>query len=140
MKNNLNIIFVLMIFIFNSCGENNSKNQAVAKIDSVSKVNDSIVLPKDTVMLIGKQIWMTKNLNVNKFRNGDPIPEVADSATWSTLTTQAWCYYKNDSSNSLTYGKLYNWYAVNDPRGLAPEGFHVPAYQDWEFLEKFLSF
>ena len=72
------------------------------------------------------QTWTTKNLNVSRYRNGDVIPKVTDSATWVNLTTGAYCYYNNDSATyAATYGKLYNWYAVNDLRGLAPVGWHV---------------
>ena len=58
------------------------------------------------------------------------MPQVKSSA-WETLTTGAWCYYQNTSANQTTYGKLYNWYAVNDPRGLAPQGWHIPAVDEW---------
>jgi hypothetical protein len=78
-------------------------------------------------VLIGNQEWTTKNLNVSKYRNGDIIPEVKDPKKWANLKTGAWCYYNNKPENGKIYGKLYNWYAVNDPRGLAPEGFHVPS-------------
>lgn len=78
------------------------------------------------------QHWMTKNLDVDKYRNGDVIPRVDDATTWAGLTTGAYCYYDNDSATyAATYGKLYNWYAVNDPRGLAPEGWHVPTDFEW---------
>jgi uncharacterized protein (TIGR02145 family) len=77
-------------------------------------------------VLIGAQYWMEKNLEVTTYRNGDPIPYVTDATAWEALTTGAWCYYNNDPANGSLYGKLYNWYAVNDPRGLAPVGWHVP--------------
>jgi len=80
------------------------------------------------------QTWMVKNLDVDQYRNGDPIPQVTDPAAWAALTTGAWCYYFNDPANGATYGKLYNWYAVNDPRGLAPAGWHVPTLDEWETL------
>ncbi len=83
---------------------------------------------------IGTQVWMKTNLDVSTYRNGDPIPEVKDSVTWANLTTGAWCYYNNDPENGKTYGKLYNWYAVNDPRGLAPEGWHIPGNKEWNTL------
>lgn len=83
---------------------------------------------------IGKQVWMGKNLDVDNYRNGDPIPEVKDAGKWASLKTGAWCYYKNDSKNGEWYGKLYNWYAVNDPRGLAPEGWHIPTEKEFEAL------
>jgi len=77
-------------------------------------------------VLIGAQYWMEKNLEVTTYRNGDPIPYVTDATAWAALTTGAWCYYNNDPANASLYGKLYNWYAVNDPRGLAPVGWHIP--------------
>jgi hypothetical protein len=80
------------------------------------------------------QDWMVKNLDVTTYRNGDPIPQVINPSAWVKLTTGAWCYYNNDLANSSIYGKLYNWYAVNDPRGIAPVGWHVPSYAEWTKL------
>lgn len=88
---------------------------------------------------IGNQTWMKKNLNVTKYRNGDVIPEVTDPTQWKNLTTGAWCYYNNSPANGEVYGKLYNWYAVNDPRGLAPVGYHIPSNIDWTNLIDFLG-
>jgi len=88
---------------------------------------------------IGIQKWMSKNLDVAFYRNGDPIPQVTDSAAWLALTTGAWCYYNNDSTLGNKYGKLYNWYAVNDPRGLAPQGWHIPSDAEWATLETTLG-
>lgn len=88
---------------------------------------------------IGTQVWMTKNLDVSTYRNGDPIPEVTDSSQWANLTTGAWCYYNNDPANGAVYGKLYNGYAVNDPRGLAPTGWHVASDSEWTILSTFLG-
>lgn len=85
------------------------------------------------------QTWMTKNLDVTKYRNGDPIPQVTDKAAWRALTTGAWCYYNNDPAMGAVYGKLYNWYAVNDPRGLAPAGWHIPIDFEWTILSKCLG-
>jgi hypothetical protein len=79
-----------------------------------------------TTVLIGTQTWNRKNLNVTTYRDGTPIPEVQGATAWANLTTGAWCHYNNDPANDAIYGKLYNWYAVNDSRGLAPAGFHVP--------------
>ncbi len=81
------------------------------------------------------QTWTQKNLTVTKYRNGDPIPQVTDNSEWVSLTTGAWCYYNNDPATEATYGKLYNWYAVTDPRGLAPDGWHIPDYGEWITLE-----
>ncbi len=83
---------------------------------------------------IGTQKWMSKNLDVAFYRNGDPIPQVTDPAAWAGLTTGSWCYYNNDPIQGNKYGKLYNWYAVNDPRGLAPQGWHIPSDAEWTTL------
>ena len=88
---------------------------------------------------ICSQVWMGSNLNVDHYRNGDPIPEVTDPTAWGPLTTGAWCYYNNDPANGAIYGKLYNWYAVNDSRGLAPTGWHVPSDDEWKTLEMCLG-
>ena len=91
---------------------------------------------------IGKQVWMSENLNVDKFRNGDPIPEAKTDEEWKKAGENgepAWCYYDNDPANGEKYGKLYNWFAVNDSRGLAPVGYHIPSDAEWEKLEDFLG-
>ena len=88
---------------------------------------------------IGTQVWTSKNLNVSTYRNGDVIPQVQDANAWKNLTTGAWCYYTNDASNGTKYGKLYNWYAVNDPRGLAPKGYHIPTAAEWTKLTDYLG-
>ncbi len=92
----------------------------------------------ETVM-IGDQEWTTKNLNVSKYRNGDIIPQVRFPSEWKNLTVGAWCYYNNDPNNGEIYGRLYNWFAVIDPRGLAPEGFHIPSDAEWETLIDYLG-
>lgn len=86
---------------------------------------------------ISGQVWMTQNLNVDRFRNGDPIPEARTEAEWkraADLKQPAWCHFQNDPANEPLYGRLYNWYAVNDPRGLAPQGWHVPSDAEWSRL------
>jgi len=91
---------------------------------------------------IGTQIWMTSNLNVCIFRNGDTIPEAKTNEAWAKAGKNrkpAWCYYDNDTLNGGKYGKLYNWYAVNDKRGLAPQGYHVPSLKEWDILKNYLG-
>lgn len=93
-------------------------------------------------VIIGKQVWMSKNLNVDKFRNGDTIPEAKTKEEWLKAGENkqpAWCYYENNPANGTKYGKLYNWYALNDIRGLAPIGYHTPSNGDWDTLETYLS-
>lgn len=87
----------------------------------------------------GMQEWSGINLNVTQFRNGDIIPEAKTNEEWVKAGTEgraAWCYYNNDPKNAAKYGKLYNWFAINDPRGLAPEGWRIPQNADWMKLIK----
>lgn len=91
---------------------------------------------------IGTQTWAVKNLDVTTFRNGDIIPEAKTNEEWKKSGDEqkpAWCYYNNDPANGEKYGKLYNWYAVNDPRGLAPEGWHIPTDAEWTTLTAYLE-
>jgi uncharacterized protein (TIGR02145 family) len=91
---------------------------------------------------IGNQTWMLKNLDVDTFRNGDAIPEVKTEEEWireGKKKQPAWCYYDNDSTNGEKHGKLYNWYAVNDPRGFAPTGWHIPTNEEWTILTNHLE-
>ncbi len=95
--------------------------------------------PSGTVTICSQNLAV-KNLDVDRYRNGDPIPKITDNAAWVALTTGAYCYYNNDSATyAATYGKLYNWYAVNDSRGLAPAGWHIPTDAEWTILSTCLG-
>lgn len=87
---------------------------------------------------IGTQVWMKENLKTTKFCNGEAIQNITGNE-WYSLTTPAWCYYNNDEANNQLYGKLYNWYAVADPRNIAPCGWHVATQSDWTVLENYLG-
>ena len=124
------------------CNDNNAAiHPGAAEIcngidDDCDGLIDENCIPSITIC---NQVWMLKNLDVSTYRNGDPIPQVTDPTTWVGLTTGAWCYYNNDPANGAIYGKLYNWYAVNDPRGLAPTGWHVPSDAEWTELSTCLD-
>jgi uncharacterized protein (TIGR02145 family) len=105
---------------YNSSAEKDNGNCTYLDIDGNSYNSKAI----------GNQVWMTENLEVKKYRNGDIIPQVQDNSQWDALTTGAWCYYDNDPSKGI----LYNWFAVNDPRGLAPIGWHVASDSEWTIL------
>jgi uncharacterized protein (TIGR02145 family) len=113
---------------------------APAAFDTCLTVQGTSVNPCNIqTVTIGTQVWMRRNLDVTSYRNGDPIPQVTDPFQWEFLTTGAWCYYGNDPSTGAMYGKLYNWYALNDPRGLAPAGWHIPSDGEWTTLTDFLG-
>jgi uncharacterized protein (TIGR02145 family) len=91
---------------------------------------------------ISEQVWLAENLNVSTFRNGDPIPEAKTAVEWHRAEKEkkpAWCYYENYLENGKKFGKLYNWFAVDDPRGLAPEGWHIPSKKEYKVLLENLS-
>ncbi|MBM2813596.1 MAG: hypothetical protein HW421_358 [Ignavibacteria bacterium] len=104
-----------------------------------NEVDFTVIPPEFESVIIGNQEWMLYNLNVSTYRNGDAIPQVTDQTEWANLTTGAWCYYNNSSDNGTTYGKLYNWYAINDARGLAPNGWHVPTDAEFNTLTDYLG-
>jgi uncharacterized protein (TIGR02145 family) len=84
-------------------------------------------------------VWLKENLRVTHYRNGDPILKVTYSPNWNTLTTGAYCNYANNSGIIVSYGRLYNWYAVHDTRNIAPSGWHVATDDEWKALSNYLS-
>jgi uncharacterized protein (TIGR02145 family) len=120
MKKLKTIIPVMVSLLLFSCGNKSNNNSSEL-----------------TGIKIGTQTWATKNLDVSSFRNGEAIPEAKTDAEWIAAGEQgkpAWCYYENNPANGTKYGKLYNLYAVNDPRGLAPKGWHIPSDEEWTTL------
>lgn len=114
-----------------SCSSGDSNNSSTTESNSGGNVYSTV--------LICNQTWMKSNLSVSNYRNGDVIPQITDQTQWKNTTTGAWCYPENNSANGSIYGKLYNWYAVNDPRGLAPTGWHIPSRSEWVSLENCLG-
>ena len=119
----------------------NSSNLAgITKLEKILAITKNLL--KDNQLfyesiIIGGQEWMLKNLDVTSFRNGDSIPHVESNYDWEDAGENeqpAWCYYDNDPENGKHYGKLYNWYAVSDVRGLCPTGWHVATDADWTSL------
>lgn len=127
-KTNKILLAIFMIAIIISFGFNKSVSQVTDIDGNVYKT-----------VKIGNQEWMAENLNVGHYRNGDSILKINDKYESSSYETGAWCYYDNDSKNEKPYGKLYDWYAVNDTRGLAPEGWHIPSDAEWTELINFLG-
>ncbi|MCG8329818.1 MAG: fibrobacter succinogenes major paralogous domain-containing protein [Chitinophagales bacterium] len=84
---------------------------------------------------IGEQIWMAHDLDVTTFSNGDEIFHAKTPKEWNDAFKKkipAWCYCTDKTGQSTQYGKKYNWFAVNDIRGLAPSGYHIPSKEEWE--------
>jgi uncharacterized protein (TIGR02145 family) len=85
-------------------------------------------------VIIGNQEWMSENLKVTHYNNGDAIPNITNNGDWSSLTTGAY-----GDTNSVTYGRLYNWYTVDDNRGVCPVDYHVPTDAEYKTLEMYLG-
>jgi uncharacterized protein (TIGR02145 family) len=133
-RNSFRMRSLLLIFCLLFVGVCNSQTTGTMTDSRDGKVYKTVV--------IGTQTWMAENLNVSTFRNGDPIPEAKTADEWIKAGKNkqpAWCYYDNDTANGAKYGKLYNWYAVNDSRGLAPVGYHIPSKVEWIKLTDFLG-
>ena len=93
-------------------------------------------------VIIGKQHWMKENLNTITFRNGDTLLYAKTPEEWIAANENkqaAWCYFNDEPTNPEKMGKLYNWYAVCDPRGLAPIGWRVASQEDFEELANYLG-
>jgi len=91
---------------------------------------------------IGEQVWMAENLNTDRFRNGDIIPEAKNVDEWNNYIQAeepAWCYSNFNTKNGIKYGKIYNWYAITDTRELASAGFKIPMNSEWDSLFNFLG-
>ncbi len=109
-------------------------------LDKLLSQQPQIILTHDTqfkTVKIGNQIWMAENLNVDRFRNGEHLPYTKTDTEWIKAGNKgkpASCF-----TNGVVHGKLYNWYAVNDPRNLAPKGWHIPSDEEWTQLTDFLG-
>lgn len=88
---------------------------------------------------IGPQQWLAENLRTTRYQNGDMIPNIPGGPGWQSSTTGAWSNYDNDPNLDASHGKLFNWYAAIDTRGVCPLGWHVPTDTDWQQLENSLG-
>jgi len=123
--NKYHLILLIVLLIFQSC-----KNSP-EEIDGLKDIDGNVY----TTIQINEDVWSTENSRVLKFRNGDLIPHAETNESWETLYDQekpAWCYLNNNPENGI----LYNWYAVNDSRKLAPKGWHVSTSNEFERLIK----
>ena len=133
------ILFIWLLIIFNNgCRDKNSNSDVIYFNPNIAygSLTDHEGNVYKTVV-IGSQTWMAENLRVTRFRNGDPIPYIADTL-WDDTDSAAYCNYNNDA-NLHNNGRLYNWHAVNDQRSIAPEGWHVPTESEWTMLINYLG-
>jgi len=120
------IVFTLLFLIANSCKKDEDDNDPTTVLDVDGNLYH--------IVTIGSQVWLKENLEVMKYTNLDAITNVTGNTEWSNLTSGAYSNYDNNTSNVATYGRLYNWYAVNDSRKICPTGWHVPSNEEWNTL------
>ena len=143
------------VYSYNSAGNSLTYSNELI-LTTANVINTAINVPGPNLTDIDGNIYQSvtncgltftkTNLNVSKYSDGTPIPQVTDPSQWASLTTGAWCYYNNDPANGAIYGKLYNWYAVAgiyhaasvaNPtlrKKLAPTGWHIPSDNEWTAL------
>lgn len=150
------VFIALLLILACSCGNTKmeSNNNSESGNDSINKnkITETpivVIKNKDSVVdmdgnfyhtvTIGNQTWMTENLKVTKYANGEKISNVSEYEKWSELTTGAYCNYLNKIPNAHIYGRLYNWFAVSDKRNIAPKGWRVATENDWMTLINYLA-
>ena len=135
-------IISCLLFLFLGCKDTSSTINPDDTTVIDSTFTDIRDYRKYTIVKIGKQVWMSENLNASTYRNGNPIRYARTIEEWQDAASKgegAWCYYNHDPKNGEIYGKLYNWYCVNDPRGLAPSGYHIPSDNEWTEIIRFVG-
>lgn len=130
---------LLILFFIVSCSKSSDENNGGGStVTSVTDIDGNVY----NAITIGSQTWMTENLKTTHYRNGDAITELtsSDFDDWDKIVTGGWTCYNDDAvTNIPIYGRLYNWRAVNDSRGLAPAGWHIPTDNEWKTLISFLG-
>jgi hypothetical protein len=140
-SNSQNILYCASLSRISNYGNTSWGLSAICVKDNtnpfIPKVDSNMIeyYPKHIVLENG-QVWSTDYLNITTFRNGDSIPEANEDWLWEKYIRDkqpAWCY----SSRGKSWGILYNYYAIIDPRGITPKGIRIPTYTEWENSVKF---
>lgn len=131
-------VFLILAFqytFFSLSNAQGTKNKSFNCGDIITDIDGH----KYETVQIGNQCWMTENLRTSRYANGDTIPRLKGARKWKNANKGAWSYYNNRSRWNDVFGKLYNWHAVSDIRGVCPDGWHVPSYYEWDALEESLD-
>lgn len=118
------ITIIISVIVLYSC---NNREPQPLKSEAIEEIQ------------IGNLVWMKGNLDVEYFQNGDWIPEISDDSEWQKAKTPAWCFANNDSGGHAKLGRIYNYYAITDQRGLLPAGWHIATADDWDSLRNCIA-
>jgi uncharacterized protein (TIGR02145 family) len=130
----LNSFLMLYFVSFSSCKKDDDPND-ISDLPTCTDIDGNVY----HLLKIGSQTWMVENLKTTKYRNGDDITNITDFAGWGAATEGAYCQFNNGINDVSDYGKLYNWRAVHDTRGLAPDGYHIPSEFEWRVMFDYLG-
>lgn len=121
--------FALFFTFLVSCEKEEAKDPYVPFVytDSITDLEGNVY----HTVTIGGQVWMAENLRSTRYNNGDSIEYLYYMTDWGQTDSGAYCNYNHNSEAESVYGHMYNFYVVNDPRGIAPPGWHVPTYYEW---------
>lgn len=129
-------VFITLIF---SCNKEEEESIESHQINPVFSSVTDIEGNEYKTVIIGGQEWMAENLRTSTYCNGDQITNVISDNLWIDADYGAWSFYDNDSSYNEPFGKLYNFYAVEDERNICPCGWRVPTSSDWDDLIYYLK-
>ena len=129
------LIFLTGLFFMFFQGCKDESNLIIPTPTTVTDIDGNVY----QTVKIGNQTWLAENLKVTHYRNGDVIPFANNNSEWANLTDGGYCSYDNNNGWVDTYGYLYNWYAFNDSRNIAPVGWHVPSDGEWQTLVDYLG-
>ena len=128
-----------IVWDFGAEHSNIYSNQIIVRITADEGFCVDIDGNEYATVIIGNQVWMSENLKVTKYRDGTAIPTGLSNSEWENTTSGAYAVYDNNETHADTYGYLYNWYAVDDSRNIAPDGWHVPTDDEWTTLTDYLG-
>lgn len=135
MKKMVYLLAGILLFLINNCDQEDPGSILPVYTGTVTDIDGNTY----KTIKIGDQWWMTENLRTTRYRNGDSISFVSETYEWVNADTGAYCNYGNDTGYVKTFGRLYNWHAVNDSRNMAPTGWHVSSDEEWTILTAFLG-
>ncbi len=138
---------LIITFLIIGCKKKSITTKVVSKNDKTNIVgkNGNGVTDIDgnnyKTVIIGNQEWMAENLKVTRYNDASSISNVTNDTEWQNINYGAWSIYNNDNNYNATYGKLYNFYAVNSSSNLnvCPTGWHVPSDNEWTILTDYLG-
>lgn len=122
-------LFISLSILLNSCEKDKNEPEPVIEYGTVDDIDGNSY----KTVKIGTQWWMAENLKVTRYQNGDPIINIIDNVEWQNNRAGAYCKYENESGN------IYNSYAVFDKRNIAPSGWHVPSFNEWDTFKKYID-